>query len=216
MIHCHHRLSNPSFFKAGYPLAAAGIALLLILAWPAPGRGNPQETSALMFKAIQLSLKGKNEEALAILQEIARKEPKNFYAYNNIALVYTELKDYDNALKFYETSLSLNPVFPMTLNNIGNLHLTLGNYEKAEGYLKRALAQLKTFPEASINLGELYLRQKRYDEAMKYLKQALADMPGLPRPHQLLGQVYRELGREEAAKKEDDLYEKLRHKPDKN
>ena len=52
-----------------------------------------------MFQAAKLSQDGKNEEALKILLEIIRKEPKNFYAYNNVAMVHSEMQEYDKALE---------------------------------------------------------------------------------------------------------------------
>ena len=50
---------------------------------------NQGETSRLMRHAANLSQNGKNEEALKIFLEITRKEPNNFYAYNNLGMVYS-------------------------------------------------------------------------------------------------------------------------------
>ena len=215
MIHCEFPFPFLSSFKSTHQLVALVVGLALILSVPVPSHAVNAETAELMFKATKLSLEGKNKEALEIFMDIARKEPKNFYAHNNVAMVYIELKEYDKALEAYETSLALNPTFPMVLNNIGHLHMTLGHYDKAEKYLKKSLGLFKTLHLASANLGELYLKQKRYDEAMKYLQRALTDMPTLARVHQLLGQLHRAQGREDEAEKEFVLYEKLRLKPDK-
>ncbi|MDP6712950.1 MAG: tetratricopeptide repeat protein [Nitrospinaceae bacterium] len=146
------------------------LGLALILTTSNLALANEQESSRLMFKAAKLSLEGENEKTLKILLEIARREPRNFYAHNNVEMVYVELKEYDKAYEAYEKSLALNPTFPMVLNNIGHLKMTLGHYEKAEASFKKALIYFKSFHLVSANLGDLYLRQKRYDEAMKHLK----------------------------------------------
>ena len=62
-----------------------------------------------MFKAAKLSLEGENEKALKILLEIARREPRNFYAHNNVGMVYVELKEYDKALEAYEKKSGAQP-----------------------------------------------------------------------------------------------------------
>ena len=76
-----------------------------------------------MRHAAELSQNGKNEEALKVFLDIIRKEPNNFYAHNNLGMVYSEMQEKNKALNAYEKSLSINPTFPMTLNNIGYLHM---------------------------------------------------------------------------------------------
>ena len=189
---------------------ALGLAVILVIT--NSSLANQRETNRLMFQAAKLSQDGKNEEALKMLLEIIRKEPKNFYAYNNVAMVHSEMQEYDKALEAYESSLSINPTFPMALNNIGHLHMTMGHHDKAEAFFKKALTFFKTFHLASTNLGELYLKQKRYSEAMKYLRKSLADMPTLSRPHKLIGEIHRAQGRNEEAKKEFNLFRQLSKK----
>ena len=131
---------------------------------------NQGGTSRLMRHAANLSQNGKNEEALKIFLEITRKEPNNFYAYNNLGMVYSQMEENDKALNAYEKSLSINPAFPMTLNNIGYLHMTMGHYDKAEMFLKKASSLFGSFHLALTNLGELHQAEGRKDEAKKEFK----------------------------------------------
>ena len=185
------------------------LGLAVFLSTSSLSLANKAETVQLMHYAAKLSQDGKNEEALKIFLEITRKEPNNFYAYNNLGLVYSQMDDHKKALNAYEKSLSIYPTFPMTLNNIGHLHMTMGHYDKAELFLKKSLSLFSSFHLVSTNLGELYLKQKRYSEAMKYLKKSLKDMPSLARTHKLLGEVHQAEGRKEEAKKEFNLAKKL-------
>ncbi len=173
---------------------------------------NQVGTSQLMRYAAGLSQSGKNKEALKIFIEITRKEPNNFYAYNNLGMVHSEMQEKDKALNAYEKSLSINPAFPMTLNNIGYLHMTMGHYDKAEMFLKKASSLFGSFHLVSTNLGELYLKQKRYSEAMTYLKKSLKDMPNFSPTHRLLGELHQAEGRMDEAEKEFSLLKELRLK----
>ena len=58
---------------------------------------NQVETSQLMRHAAGLSQSGKNKEALKIFLEITREEPNNFYAYNNLGMVHSEMQENDKA-----------------------------------------------------------------------------------------------------------------------
>ena len=162
------------------------ITLAVLFSTASFSLANQVGTSQLMRHAAGLSQSGKNKEALKIFIEITRKEPNNFYAYNNLGMVYSEMQEKNKALNAYEKSLSINPTFPMTLNNIGSLHMTMGHYDKAEMFLKKASSLFGSFHLVSTNLGELYLKQKRYSEAMTYLKKSLKDMPTFPPTHRLL------------------------------
>ena len=170
------------------------------------------ETSRLMRHAANLSQSGKNEEALKLFLEIIRREPNNFYGYNNLGMVYSQMQKNDKALNAYEKSLSINPTFPMTLNNIGSLHMTMGHYDKAEMFLKKASSLFGSFHLVSTNLGELYFKQKHYSKAMTYLKKSLKDMPTFPPTHRLLGELHQAEGRMDEANKEFKLFKELRLK----
>ena len=173
---------------------------------------SPGETSRLMRHAANLSQNGKNEEALKIFLKITRKEPNNFYAHNNLGMVYSQMQKNDKALNAYEKSLSINPTFPMTLNNIGSLHMTMGHYDKAEMFLKKASSLFGSFHLVSTNLGELYFKQKLYRKAMTYLKKSLKDMPTFPPTHRLLGELHQAEGRMDEAEKEFILFKELKQK----
>ena len=99
-------------------IIACTIGIVAIIITTNSSLAGTTEDNLLMHHAAKLSKAGKNEEALKIFLEITRRDPKNFYAHNNLAMVYSQTKKYNKALKSYEKSLSLNPTFSMSLNNI--------------------------------------------------------------------------------------------------
>ena len=97
------------------------------------------ETSALMNRAIQLSIKGEHEKARLIILEIIKKEPDNMYAHNNFGMILLSQGKYDEAITSFQNALNINPNFSMLLNNIGKAYKHKGNYPQAELYLKKAI-----------------------------------------------------------------------------
>lgn len=105
--------------------------------------------------------------------------------YNNLALVYDQSGNYDNALKYYLLSLKVNQQLDkptwiaVSLNNIGTLHQEFGNFQKSLKYAKESLdLKLKHGSQISIahsynNLGEIYTLLNNFEKAEFYFKKAL-------------------------------------------
>ena len=171
------------------------------------------ETSALMSRAIQLSIKGEHEKAREIILEIIKKEPGNMYAHTNLGMILLSQEKYDEAISSFQNALKINPNFSMSLNNIGKAYQLKGNYSQAELFLKKAI---KNFPDLDIaiaNLGEVYFLQKRYDEAIIYLKKAVNSFHVEARHHNLLGKAYEAKNMKIKAEKEFNLYNQLKKNP---
>lgn len=190
-------------------VAGAVFAALLAISQPAFG----ESVSALMNQGIQSSLQGNNEQAAAIFKEIIGREPGNFYAYNNLGMVYGKIGKTDLALESYQEALRINPDFPMTLNNISQIYKDRGNYELAASSLEKAV---RIFPEMEIaqgNLGEIYFLQRRYDEAIVCLEKAVELRPDNPQFHLALAKTYQAKNMETEARKEFDLYDRFKKNP---
>ncbi len=166
-----------------------------------------------MHRAIQLSLKGKNGESLKVFQEIASANPNNFYAYNNMGMVYFKTGQNDKALEAYKKALEINPDFSMTLNNIAQIYKERGQYDLAESHLKKSIEAFKDMDVAYANLGEVYLLQKRFDDAIPYLEEANKRIPTSAQYHEFLAEAYEGKGMKDKAKKERDLANKFKVTP---
>lgn len=106
-------------------------------------------------------------------------------AYNNMGIIYMFQSDFVEAMKCYETSLTIykeagnNDGIAKAYGNMSGIYMYLGNYPEA---LKINFAALKLQEEVKdtsgiasrhSNIGQLYLYQKKYREALNYFNTAL-------------------------------------------
>jgi Flp pilus assembly protein TadD len=108
------------------------------------------------------------------------KSPYNMRAYNNLGTVYKERKEYDSAIKQFNSALQLNGSYMPALYNLGDVQYQLGNYTEALPYLKQATAHLNQTLlriDALNKLGRTYGALKRYPEAIETLEKARKEFP---------------------------------------
>jgi len=91
-----HKYKKPLVKFAGL-LSIISICIYLYTRLPSV---NPN-TYLLFLKSHSLSLKGKNQEAISISQDILKKDPLFLATYPLLADTYQKLGDRDNALKYY-------------------------------------------------------------------------------------------------------------------
>jgi tetratricopeptide (TPR) repeat protein len=106
-----------------------------------------------------------------------------------IAGIYSKLKQYELALKFYREALAIlktvdNKTYKKnleasTIHDIGVVYLKQGKYELALKFLQQALTILKPLGYKQSegvklsNIGKVYFEQKKYDLAWKFYQQSL-------------------------------------------
>jgi tetratricopeptide (TPR) repeat protein len=151
---------------------------------------------------------------LALLQGIPRlgnQHPEIAESYHNIGLVHYYKGDYDQAIKFYNKSLSIKIAnfgenysdVAKTYNNIGVIYMDKGKYSQAIEILNRALTiWLSTFGEnhphvtaTYNNIGYSYMRNGNYDQALEFYNKALSiQIETLGGRHPDLGWSYAHIG----------------------
>jgi Flp pilus assembly protein TadD len=82
--------------------------------------------------------------AIALLQKVTAKEPKNPEAFNLLGYATRKSGDAKGSLQYYQTALQLDPKHLGANEYIGEAYLELGDVAKAEEHLKR-LDELCTF-----------------------------------------------------------------------
>ncbi len=134
--------------------------------------------------------------------------------YNNLACLYNNQGNYDEALKFFKMALvfcenmlgKAHPHTAKTYNNIGSIYKAKGEYDEAMKCYLIALAIREhilgnAHPDIATsynNIGGLYQIQGNYDEALKFYKTALGireyslgkDHPSTATTYNNIGSVY--------------------------
>lgn len=115
--------------------------------------------------------------ALGLLR-VLNLNPRSAELYNNLGILFHELKRDTDAVRCYERALFLQPDYAIALNNFGIALVSLDRYDAAVEKYKAALAIQPRFAEALNNLGVALHHLKRDEAAAMRFRQALEVQPG--------------------------------------
>lgn len=134
--------------------------------------GNKEKSNIRFLRIFEVAKKNNNKKMMAA-------------SANNIGINFIDLKNYEEAEKYFNISLNLrieaNDKFLMgqSYNNFGTLYFEKGEYEKAlqcynKGYvLRKAYGKVITsVTESEVNLGKTYLKLNKMAEAERILQDA--------------------------------------------
>jgi tetratricopeptide (TPR) repeat protein len=104
---------------------------------------------------------------------------------NKIGVAYHHMFALEQARKYYQQALVINPSYAEALNNLAAVYHGQHDYKQAERTYKQAL---KYAPNAAItycNLGTSYFADEKYKQGMQAYHQALQLNPNIFDPHQI-------------------------------
>jgi tetratricopeptide (TPR) repeat protein len=120
----------------------------------------------LFIEACTQTVQGNRAEAIGLYKEVLGLNPKHHASMYNIAKLYGELGDYENARRFGEQALALDP------ENYWYYAELVNAYEKTRASDKALSTQeslVKRFPKeknALYDLAQMYITRKRYQDAL--------------------------------------------------
>jgi tetratricopeptide (TPR) repeat protein len=106
------------------------------------------------------------------LEKQRAKDPQYQY---NVGLVYLQNDKFDEAVNYFNRSLSLNPNFDLALNALGIIYFIKGEFQKAQGYFEKCLEINPEFTESHNYLGSVYQELGYLDKAEAEFLKAIAD-----------------------------------------
>jgi arylsulfatase A-like enzyme/Tfp pilus assembly protein PilF len=149
---------------------------------------------------------GKLEQALIVLEEGFKNNPKNYDIISAYGMLLVEKGELDKGIEILQNGLALLDFDPEAFNYLGFAYWKKGDEEKALEYYRKALDLDDNFALVYSNLGALYysiyLRTKRsadLAQSMDYFKKAIECDPKLAIAYKGLGVCYRVAGRADAA-----------------
>ena len=124
---------------------------------------------------------GNAPDAVRVLQEAARLDPRNWNAWNKLGLAYFKQGASDLAEEAFLKGLKLVPENAEINNNYGYMLTRLGRYDEAIQHFERAMNDLTYRKPALVlsNWGHTLYMMERYDEAEQTLDRAIARAPNL-------------------------------------
>ncbi len=119
---------------------------------------------------------------------------------NKTGIAHHQLLELEQAKKYYERAIKLNPQYPEAINNLGTIYYSHHSYRRAIGQYKKALRITPESASILSNLGTAYFGRKNYDEAFKAYQEALGLDPEVFEHHNTHGVLLQERSVEEKAK----------------
>jgi tetratricopeptide (TPR) repeat protein len=92
---------------------------------------------------------------------------------NKTGIAYHQMLDLDQAKRYYEKAVKLNPDYAEAINNLGTIFYSRKSYRRAISQYKKALRITPESASILSNLGTGYFARKNYDEAFKAYQEAL-------------------------------------------
>jgi tetratricopeptide (TPR) repeat protein len=120
----------------------------------------------------------------AAIRAYQRDTVRSAALWNKIGVAYHHMFAFDEARKYYQLALSINPQYPEALNNLAAVYHSQRQFKQAERTYKLAL---KYAPNAAItycNLGTAYFAEEKYKPGMEAYRKALALNPNIFDPKQ--------------------------------
>jgi arylsulfatase A-like enzyme/Tfp pilus assembly protein PilF len=149
---------------------------------------------------------GDLDQALAVLEEGYKNNPKNYDIISAYGMLLIEKEELDKGIAVLQTGVALLDYDPEIFNYLGLGYWKKGDEKRALEHYQKALELDNNFALAYSNLGALYhsifLRTKNRGDlvqAMDYFKKAIECDPKLAIAYRGLGICYRIAGRADAA-----------------
>jgi tetratricopeptide (TPR) repeat protein len=113
----------------------------------------------------------------AALEAYQRDPQKSAVLWNKIGVAYHHMFALDQARKYYQMALAMNPKYPDALNNLAAVYHGQHDYKQAERTYKQALKYAPSSAITYCNLGTAYFAQEKYKPGMQAYHKALALNP---------------------------------------
>lgn len=135
-----------------------------------------------------------------ILLFLPGQEPMNVKTLQNMGIIYTERKDYVQAIDCFKQALTIEPLNTELLYQLGIAYYQNSDYQPAIQIFRNAIKIDSLCVDAYFNLGVVFVKLKNYDSTEKYLEKASKLAPGDMEVLFYLGSTYLINGKYEPAK----------------
>lgn len=196
-----HRTYEPAVevFRAAVQRYPDSVRLQIGLGMALYARGLYPEAVAALIRAVDLS--PSDPRCYQFLARAYDSSPTQASEVIQRFKRYAEMQP-DNARAQY--------YYAMSLWKGKQLENSSADFQQIESLLKRSIALDGSLPDAHLQLGNLYANRHDYQDSIPQYERALELDPNLPDAHYRLATDYVHVGQKDLARKEFDVYQKLR------
>ena len=150
-------------------------------------------------KAMELFKEGKYKECIDTFHAVLETAPDNADVYNNLAVAYSCVADFEHAENYFVKALELDPQLAQAYINLSDLYYKAGDLASAVGTLQRGSYELQDNLTIAHLLARVYIDDQRWEDAIEELERVLDGEPENYDAYYDLGHVMFELGDYESA-----------------
>ena len=150
----------------------------------------PKHFDSLHLLGVLESQKGNNDKALTLINQALQINPKNYIAYNNMALVYKNLEMFSEALDNCEKAIALKEDYADALSNKGKILIKIKQYEEAKSIFLNLNNLYALNSEYYFNLAIINIEQGDVQEAIKNLNKTIKIKPNFPEAYFNLANIF--------------------------
>ncbi len=137
--------------------------------------------------------------AIVLLKRATEVDPKNKFAWNNLGLIYLQMRESDQAIAAFQKQLEVNPYDEFAYNNLGRVYWNDRKYDDAVKAFNKQLENNPLDKFSHANLGVMYAEWHKYDLAAAELEKAVSLNPDSAELQVSLGDAYLNLGQDAKA-----------------
>jgi len=144
--------------------------------------------------AIKNHQEGRLDVAQELYNQVLKINPDHSQALNNIAVIFTNLKNYQKAQECYKKAIEINPDYTDAHFNLGNLFKELGEHQKAKDCYEQVIKIDPNDAKAHNNLGVIFQELGNLQKAKDCYEKVIEIDPNYVNAHYNLGNIFQELG----------------------
>lgn len=148
----------------------------------------------------QLITQGKNNQAIARLQELTVREPQFAPAQDLLASLYLSGGDYPGAIAALEKANNADPSNPTYQRKLGTAYFGNRQFSQAAAFFEKLVRANPNDARNFLGLGHAYMGLEQYDSAVSAFQRAVALDPRSFSPQYALGRAQFKAGRYADAK----------------
>jgi len=152
------------------------------------------DADVLSVKAVSLRGVKRAEEAVEVLEESLKRNDAHGESWHNLAILYSDMGDWDRARPCAARALELLPRHPSAIKSLGRVCINRRDAQGAREMFQRLYDLGHKDAETLQGLGAAELIENDWPRAGAYLEEAMRLDPSLPSTHANLAIVRKNLG----------------------